>query len=353
LRMAVRFFKVHTGCDAVGIRIRDDDDFPYRETLGFSKDFLRAETTLCECGKMGGTPLPACLCGKVITGRFGPVVSSFTERGTFWSNDTSEVLRVPFEDHDLIRGRCITEGFGSIALFPLREGDERMGLLQLNFRKKDALTPETISFAEQLADQLSVAVAKFQAEEELARVHDNLVLAQQSAGAGIWDWDLRTGKLDWSPELFRLFGLDQATTAASFETWHTVVHPSDQAQAAERIDAAVRGRTKLSNEYRIVLPTGETRWINALGDVVVDADGQAVRLSGICLDVTARKRAEEELERQAESLRLANAELASFNRVAVGRELRMIELKTEVNSLRAQAGLEARFPLEMEKGKSH
>ena len=350
-RMAVHFFKEHTGCDAAGIRVREGNDFPYRETLGFSKEFLRAETTLCECGKMGGAPVPACLCGKVITGKIAPVVSFFTEHGTFWSNDTSEVLRIPFEDHDLIRGRCITEGFGSIALIPLHDGDERMGLLQLNFWKTNALTSETISFAEQLADYLSVAVAKFQAEEELAQVHDNLVLAQQSAGAGIWDWDLRTGKLDWSPELFRLFGLDHATTEASFETWRTVVHPSDLARATESIDAAFRDRTKLSTEYRIVLPTGETRWINSLGDVAVDADGQALRVSGICLDVTARKRAAEELERQAENLLFANAELSSFNRVAVGRELRMIELKKEVNSLLAQAGLEERYPLEMEKEK--
>ena len=356
MRMAVQFFKEHTGCDAVGVRVREGNDFPYRETLGFSKEFLRAETTLCECGKMGGAPLPACLCGKVITGRFAPVVSSFTEHGAFWTNDTSAVLRVPFEEQDLIRGRCITEGYGSIALIPLHEGDERMGLLQLNYWKKDAFSPETISFAERLANHLSVAVSKFRAEEALARVHDNLVLAQQSAGAGIWDWDLRTGKLDWSPELFRLFGLDPSTTEASYETWQTVVHPSDLTQAAERIDSAVRNRSRLENEYRIVLPTGETRWINALGDVVVEADGRALRISGICLDVTDRKQAEETLRSQTEHLRRANEELASFNRVAVGRELRMIELKKEVNSLRAQAGLDARYPLEMEnekgKGKS-
>jgi PAS domain S-box-containing protein len=132
-----------------------------------------------------------------------------------------------------------------------------------------------------------------QAEDALSRAHDRLVLAQQSAGAGIWDWDIQSDKLDWSPELFRLFGLNPAGTEASFATWNSVVHPEDLQPAADHIDSAIRNRKRLMNEYRIILPEGETRWINALGDVVYNPNGKALRMSGICLDITARKQAEE------------------------------------------------------------
>ena len=73
-----------------------------------------------------------------------------------------------------------------------------------------------------------------------------------------------------------------------------------------------------------------------------------VRIYG--LDITERRRAEEEIRRHAEELRVANEDLASFNRVAVGRELRMVELKKQVNELCVKAGLPPRYDLDFEEG---
>lgn len=140
-------------------------------------------------------------------------------------------------------------------------------------------------------------------EEALRRAHDRLVLAQEAAGAGTWDWDLQNGTMDWSAELFRLFGLDPARAEASFETWRAVLYPDDLARATKRVDAALRSRTRLTNEYRIRLPSGDLRWIRALGDIVCDASGRALRMSGICLDVTESKRAEETLRSEEATLR--------------------------------------------------
>ncbi len=131
--------------------------------------------------------------------------------------------------------------------------------------------------------------------EDLQRAHERLALAQQCAGAGVWDWTVGTGVLEWSEELYRLFGLEAARTRPSFEAWRSVVHPDDRVVAEGRItDAMQRGET-LDSIYRVVLPSGEVRWIQALGKTTYDTNGQAVRMSGICLDVTQRKRAEEEL----------------------------------------------------------
>ncbi len=170
LTATVQFVKETSGCDAVGIRLKHDGDFPYAETLGFSKEFLAEEQSLCGCGKVGGNTTLACLCGKVIRGNQTPSGLTFTEHGTFWCNDASALLQIPFDTRDAIRGRCIREGYDSIGLLPLYEGAERIGLLQLNYRKKEAFSQENLAFWERLANLLAVAVAKIQSEEELRKM---------------------------------------------------------------------------------------------------------------------------------------------------------------------------------------
>jgi PAS domain S-box-containing protein len=135
------------------------------------------------------------------------------------------------------------------------------------------------------------------AEEELHTINEKLVFAQQSAAAGLWEWDMIADKFTWSSELFRLFGLDPAKDEATFDIWNKVVHPDDLAMAWERIQTAIGNHEKLHNEeYRVVLPTGKTRWINSFGEVRYQPDGTPVRMAGICLDITERKQAEAALK---------------------------------------------------------
>jgi len=133
-------------------------------------------------------------------------------------------------------------------------------------------------------------------EEALLKVHEQMVLSQQSAGTGFWDWDMLTDELDWSPEMFRLFGLDPSITRASFEVWLRVIHQDDRAEVQDKLQASIQNHTQLQNEYRIILPSGEFRWIGALGDTTYDTDGGPQRMNGICLDITERKKREVELK---------------------------------------------------------
>jgi PAS domain S-box-containing protein len=129
--------------------------------------------------------------------------------------------------------------------------------------------------------------------ERLKLAHERLALAQESAGAGVWSWDLRSAGLEWSDELFRLFGLDPLRTQPSFDAWRAVLHPEDAAAVERQILDAVESRQPLSAEYRILLSTGEIRWIHALGKTIHDPSGETVRMAGICLDVTPRKLTEQ------------------------------------------------------------
>ncbi len=95
-------------------------------------------------------------------------------------------------------------------------------------------------------------------QQELAMLNERLGLAQRSAGAGLWDWDIRRHKLYWSPELFALFGLDPAVWPADRLTWKAIVHPDDRPVVNAAIEAARSGREPLSCEFRIH-PHGDAR----------------------------------------------------------------------------------------------
>lgn len=143
------------------------------------------------------------------------------------------------------------------------------------------------------------------AEETLRRTTERLELAQWGAHSGAWDWDIAHGQFDWSREMFELFGLDPQRDEAGFESWRLALHPDDRDAAEERIAAAVRDGSLLDSEYRIMLPGGSVRWINALGRTTRNTEGHAVRMAGLCIDITERKKAEAKRQASEEMLRFA------------------------------------------------
>jgi len=173
---ATAFFQQQSGCEAVGIRLKKGEDYPYFEARGFPKEFVLAENSLCARDSAGGIirdssgkPVIECMCGNVICGRFEPAKSFFTKQGSFWSNNTTELLRRTTEAdrQTRTRNRCNGEGYESVALLPLHLGEERLGLLQLNDRRTGVFSEEVLGIWERLADQLAVALAKFRTEEAL------------------------------------------------------------------------------------------------------------------------------------------------------------------------------------------
>ena len=176
IRATVNFFRQHSRCEAVGIRLHEEDDYPYYEVHGFPVEFVLAENSLCSHTATGqvvrdasGHPVLDCMCGNIISGRFDPLRPFFTKGGSFWSNNTTELLAstTDADRQARTRNRCNGEGYESVALIALRVGDERLGLLQLNDRRIGRFSPEDIALWERLAGYLAVALAKFQADELL------------------------------------------------------------------------------------------------------------------------------------------------------------------------------------------
>ncbi|MFO7695313.1 MAG: sigma 54-interacting transcriptional regulator [Vicinamibacterales bacterium] len=136
---------------------------------------------------------------------------------------------------------------------------------------------------------------------ERKRIHDalrdseaRLALATISAGAGPWDLDMSTGRIWATPAAKELYGVprDQDVT---FEMFLAVVHPEDRERVRNRVMRALTSASEFADEYRVVLPEGDLRWIAARGRVQAEGTAPPHRVMGISQDVTPRKHAEEAL----------------------------------------------------------
>jgi PAS domain S-box-containing protein len=135
------------------------------------------------------------------------------------------------------------------------------------------------------------------AEQELKSSQASLAVAQQIAHLGSWEWDIVTGELTWSDEIYRILGLDRASVDATPGAFLRCVHPGDRDRVDATLRKAVRDGSNRELEYRIRRPDGEVRVLHGRGEVVTDVHGRAVRMFGTALDVTEQKRLEEESSR--------------------------------------------------------
>ena len=138
------------------------------------------------------------------------------------------------------------------------------------------------------------------AEEKLKQSEGQLAEAQQIARVGSWNWDLQSNALNWSDELYRVFGVDPQTFNPAYEAVvMESIHAEDRALVRGVIESSLKTQEPFSFYYRIHRPDGEERVIHARGDVVSDEHGTPIRMFGTAQDVTERKKAEEAL-REAE-----------------------------------------------------
>jgi PAS domain S-box-containing protein len=142
------------------------------------------------------------------------------------------------------------------------------------------------------------------AREAIEPIGNRLRLAQEAAGIGTWEWDGATDTMAWSPEQFRLHGVDPALGApASLAAWLTLVHPADRPRILNAMDGYRPGESTTHHmEFRVRrADTGEERWLLAVGRVLAfGPDGRPAHMLGVNLDIT-RGRAQQDALRESEA----------------------------------------------------
>ncbi|MFL6598627.1 MAG: PAS domain-containing protein [Chthoniobacterales bacterium] len=141
-----------------------------------------------------------------------------------------------------------------------------------------------------------------QLARELEASDKRLNLAADSAGLGLWEWDIVRNEI-WITNRGRsLFGFG-ASEKLDFDRFRSRLHPEDREPVLNGIENSLRTGAQYQSEYRVVLPNGQLRWIAGRGQVECNGDGQPVRMRGASLDITKRKQAEEQLRTSEATLR--------------------------------------------------
>jgi PAS domain S-box-containing protein len=155
------------------------------------------------------------------------------------------------------------------------------------------------------------------AEEALRRSEAYLAEAQRLSHTGSWASECTGRPLYWSEEVFRIFGLNPQQGIPTPDQPLQRIHPEDLDKFLGTFNRAVQAKVDFEVEARVVLPDGTVRHIHGIGHPVLNANGEIVEVVGTVVDITERKRAEEERER----LRQLEADLAHINRVSMMGEL--------------------------------
>jgi PAS domain S-box-containing protein len=298
LNSVLSYLKNWSGCEAVGIRLKDGDDFPYFETSGFPERFVRLETHLCSYDENGkikrdfeGNPQLDCMCGNILQGRFDPEKSFFTDDGSFWSNCTTELLATTTDaDRQArTRNRCNGEGYESVALIPLRSGEKTFGLIQLNDKRKGRFTSASIAMYEWIANSIAAFLAKKVSEQALRKSEEKYRKLFYNAEVGIY-WTRLDGSelIEVNRKFLDIAGAtrEEIVGKPSVNLW---ADPKEREEMAKRLVA--NGSVSAFEFKMLNKRKGDVR--NCLTSVLLYRE-QGI-LEGSIVDITERKRTEEAL----------------------------------------------------------
>ena len=153
-------------------------------------------------------------------------------------------------------------------------------------------------------------------EEALRRSHAALAEAERIAGIGSWEWDVASGQVLWSEQMYRIFGVKPGAFTPSYSEFFARVHPDDRARLEEVTRQALARCQPFAMEHRVSAGPGVVKVLMSQAEVMAGPDGAPRRVIGTVLDITARKQAEEEAAQARDTAEARAAELQAVLDVA-------------------------------------
>jgi PAS domain S-box-containing protein len=224
--------------------------------------------------------------------------------GTAWQRRECVMIERVEESVDPYDQRLARLGFRAYACHPLTVGGRSLGILAFGSKSKERFDDDDTNLMRTLCRYAAMAKERLRLVAEVRRREHMLLRAQRAAKAGLWEVDLRTGRLAWSDAYYELFDLDRGNKPVVGD-WLARIHPDDREVMRARYDQIMTEQQDQDLEYRVQLPDGTVRWVQQKGQIDRDEQGRPVRLSGLTFDITERKRGEEALRASEERWQLA------------------------------------------------
>lgn len=154
-------------------------------------------------------------------------------------------------------------------------------------------TRELEALNAELEARVAARTAELEAQaERLRQSEDRRSIAMSAGNMGSWEVDLATGRIEWDDGPYRIFGVDPATFVPTVARIEAMMHPDDRERSALS-SILVSPQARFQTEFRIVRPSGELRWCYGAGIILRDPGGKPLRMTGVTVDITERKRTEE------------------------------------------------------------
>src|SRR5882724_11244712 len=196
--------------------------------------------------------------------------------------------------------RFSSQSMMAMAIYPKGDQPYMLGLHQCSYPR--VWTPQEERLFQEIGRRPEDALTSLLMFRNLRESERKLEEAQRLTHVGYWERDPETDRITWSDETYRIFGLQPQARILNLAQLPELIHPEDKQIMVQAVAEALRGGRRYDVEYRVVRPNGEVRLVHSQGDVMRDESGRPRRMYGTVQDITERKRAEEELQRQKAQL---------------------------------------------------
>jgi PAS domain S-box-containing protein len=255
---------------------------------------------------------------------FTPIEGSLSglvfSSGKPWVGSASDILQLGLKDE-----AAIPEGLKTGCILPLVSRNRVLGVLCLGRLEENAFSQDDIGFLTQVASQIAIAVENTSAYSEikyaraalekafeeikqrteaLRRSESYLAEAQKLTHTGSWAWNVRTGALFWSQEVFRIYEYNPLEIGPTWPQFLERVHPEDRPGIEQRAktEATQKEWIDSQGDFRIVLPDGTIKHLHSISHTVMDESGEITEVVGTVMDVTEQWNARTALEKAVEEI---------------------------------------------------
>ena len=186
----------------------------------------------------------------------------------------------------------IANNYPSVVAFPICIGSRIWGVISLLSTSATPISSELLVTLESIGYQIGHFVDRIEANEAFLKSQERYYVAITGSNDGIWDWDLVTNEVFYSPRYKSQLGFEESELANHFDTFRTLCHPDDYLQVMEKVQRHIDSKEPYEAEMRCLTKSGDYKWICARGQAIWNSQGRAIRMAGSHRDISELKAAE-------------------------------------------------------------